>query len=231
MASQPGVTKIPARFHILEKEYVAARRQEDSAEDRELVRRCQNGDEAAFVALVSKYQQTLFNLIHHSMGRRWDVDDIAQKIFIKVYFSLRRFDNSRPFFPWIYRIAVNQCYDELRRTRRRRSLTFSELNLQEAETIENLIKQDPIEIPDHEDRKARHELLHAMLNRLPEKQRRALILRDLENVPYDTLAEIMDCSEQAVRLKVFRARTRLRDLVLKALRRQERSDPRTKAGR
>jgi RNA polymerase sigma-70 factor (ECF subfamily) len=196
---------------------------ESSLEDQDLVRRCQNGDETAFEALVRKYQQALFNLIYHNMGRRGDVEDIAQKIFSKVYFSLGKFDNSRPFFPWVYRIAINQCYDELRRARRRRSLTFSELNLQDSENIENLIRQEEIPGTLAEERKELHDLLYKMLNRLPEKQRKALVLRDLEDVPYEKMAELMNCTEQAARLKVFRARARLRDSMLKAMRRRKRA--------
>jgi DNA-directed RNA polymerase specialized sigma24 family protein len=62
-----------------------------------------------------------------------------------------------------------------------------------------------------------------MLNRLPEKQRKALVLRDLEDVPYEKMAELMNCTEQAARLKVFRARARLRDSMLKAMRRRKRA--------
>ncbi len=198
-------------------------RKENADEDRELVRRCQGGDDGAFEELVRKYQQTLFNLVRHNMGPRGDVEDVAQKIFAKIYFSLPTFDNSRPFFPWVYRIAVNQCYDELRRARRRRSLSFSELNLQDSENIENLIgHEDLAEFPD-EDRQEMYDLLQKMLEKLPEKQRKAIVLRDLEEVPYEKMAELMKCTEQAARLKVFRARMRLRDLMLKALRKQERT--------
>jgi RNA polymerase sigma-70 factor (ECF subfamily) len=69
-------------------------------------------------------------------------------------------------------------------------------------------------------------LLRKLLDQLPAQQRTALVLRDLEDVAYDKMAEILKCSEQAARLKVFRARARLRDLVEKALRRQGRSRPR-----
>ncbi len=201
-------------------------RKENTAEDQDLVRRCQSGDDAAFEELVRKYQQTLFNVIHHNIGRRSDVEDIAQKIFSKLYFSLHKFDPNRPFFPWVYRIAINQCYDELRRARRRRSITFSELNLEETENIENLLKQEAVQETSAEERKELHELLYKMLDRLPEKQKKALVLRDLEDVPYDQIAQVLQCTEQAARLKVFRARTRLRDLMVKAMRRRERGSNR-----
>jgi RNA polymerase sigma-70 factor (ECF subfamily) len=191
-------------------------------EDRELVGRCRNGDERAFEELVHKYQQTVFNLVYHNIGYRNDVEDIAQKIFSKVYFSLPKFDTKRPFFPWLYRIAINQCYDELRRSRRRRVHTFTELSLEETESIEKLINQHEAPPEPAEDRRELHALLHKMMAELPDQQRTAVILRDLELVPYEKMAEIMKCTEQAARLKVFRARMRLRDLMEKALRRQHR---------
>ncbi len=189
-------------------------------DDRALVERCQKGDERAFEELVLKYQQTVFNLIYHSVGNRLDVEDIAQKVFSKIYFSLPKFDNKRPFFPWLYRIAVNQCYDELRRLRRRKVMTFTDLSLLETDAIEKLINQNETAPVQPEDRQELYALLHKMLDQLPVQQKTAIVLRDLESIPYDKMAEIMKCSEQAARLRVFRARTRLRDLMLKSLRRQ-----------
>ncbi len=189
-------------------------------DDRALVERCQKGEERAFEELVLKYQQTVFNLIYHSVGNRLDVEDIAQKVFSKIYFSLPKFDNKRPFFPWLYRIAVNQCYDELRRLRRRKVMTFTDLSLLETDAIEKLINQNETAPVQPEDRQELYALLHKMLDQLPVQQKTAIVLRDLESIPYDKMAEIMKCSEQAARLKVFRARTRLRDLMLKSLRRQ-----------
>jgi RNA polymerase sigma-70 factor (ECF subfamily) len=195
-------------------------------DDRALVSRCQSGDEAAFEQLVRKYQQVVFNLIYHNLGYRGDVEDVAQKVFSKVYFSLSKFDNKRPFFPWLYRIAVNQCYDELRRARRRRLITFSELSLDDSDAIEKLVSQPETAAANPPEDKEMHALLLRLLDQLPDPQRTALVMRDLEDVPYEKLAEVLNCTEQAARLKVFRARARLRDLMEKALRRQKRAQGR-----
>lgn len=192
-------------------------------DDRDLVRRCQAGSEPAFEGLVRKYQQVVLNLVHHNLGYRGDVEDVAQKIFVKVYFSLSKFDNNRPFFPWLYRIAVNQCYDELRRARRHKLITFTELSLEDGDAIEKLMNQPERPVENPAEKKEMHALLLRLLEQLPDQQRMAIVLRDLEDVPYDRLAEILKCTEQAARLKVFRARGRLRNLMEKALRRQERS--------
>ncbi len=198
-------------------------REAHTEEDRELVGRCQKGDEPAFEKLVRKYQQIIFNLVYHNIGYRADVEDVAQKIFSKIYFSLPKFDNKRPFFPWLYRIAINQCYDELRRARRRKVRTFTDLGMEDGDAIEKLMNQNETAPVQADDSQEMHVLLHKLLDQIPEQQRSAIVLRDLEDVPYEKMAEIMKCSEQAARLKVFRARARLRDLMEKALRRQERA--------
>jgi RNA polymerase sigma-70 factor, ECF subfamily len=186
-------------------------------DDRKLVGRCQEGDPLAFEELVRKYQQTVFNLAYHYIGYRNEVEDIAQKIFTKVYFSLPKFDLRRPFFPWLYRIATNQCYDELRRIRRQRTYTFSELSLEETSSIEKLMNQNEILPAPEEERRELQSLLRKMMNQLPDQQRMAVVLRDLESIPYSQIAEILKCTEQAARLKVFRARARLKTLMERAI--------------
>jgi RNA polymerase sigma-70 factor (ECF subfamily) len=186
-------------------------------DDRKLVDRCQKGDSLAFEELVRKYQQTVFNIAYHYVGYRNEVEDVAQKIFTKIYFSLPKFDLQRPFFPWLYRIAINQCYDELRRIRRQKTHTFSELSLEDTGSIENLLSQNEIPVLQEEDRKEMQAILQKMLNQLPDQQRLAIVLRDLEAIPYSQIAEILKCTEQAARLKVFRARARLKTLVEKAM--------------
>jgi len=199
-----------------------AGREPSFEDDRELVDRCQKGDELAFEELVRKYQQAVFNLVYHNMRYHNDIEDISQKVFSKIYFSLPKFDNRRPFFPWLYRIAINQCYDELRRARRRRVHTFTELSLIESDSIEKLMNENTSQPPSDEESKEMHALLHKVLDQLPAPQRTAILLRDIESIAYDQVAEILQCSEQAARLKVFRARARLKELMEKALHRRGR---------
>ena len=193
-------------------------KESDSDEDRQLVAGCRNGDQLAFEQLVQKYKQTILNLAYHYIGARNDVEDVAQKIFTKVYFSLPKFDDRRPFFPWLYRIAINQCYDELRRIRRRKIHVFSELSIEETNHIEKLISQNEVPLDAEENQQELQSLLKKVLDQLPDQQKLSVVLRDIEGVPYVKMAEILKCTEQAARLKVFRARTRLKTLLEKALR-------------
>jgi RNA polymerase sigma-70 factor (ECF subfamily) len=186
-------------------------------DDRRLVEQCQKGDAPAFEELVRKYQQTVFNLAYHYIGYRNEVEDVAQKIFTKIYFSLPKFDVQRPFFPWLYRIAINQCYDELRRIRRQKTHTFTELNLDDTGSIEKLINQNETPPDSDDDKQELQALLRKMLDQLPDQQRMAVVLRDLEVIPYSKIAEILKCTEQAARLKVFRARARLKTLIERAM--------------
>jgi RNA polymerase sigma-70 factor (ECF subfamily) len=185
-------------------------------DDRILVARCREGDTSAFDELVQKYQKSVINLVYHYFGQGNDIEDIAQKIFIKVYFSIQKFDLKRPFFPWLYRISINQCYDELRHKRRSRTYTFSEMSLEDAESIERLISQTDNTSPDETETEMQA-TLYRMLDQLSDRHRRVIILRDIEGVPYNEIAEILKCTEQAARLKVFRARNRLKKFVSKVL--------------
>jgi RNA polymerase sigma-70 factor, ECF subfamily len=192
-------------------------------EDKNLISRCKAGDESAFESLVLKYQRELFHLVSWNVGSAVEAEDIVQDVLSKVYFSLAKFDNDRPFYPWLRRVAINQCYDELRRVRRRKILKFTELNDQDARMIERLMAvpmADP-PLPTPANGEEIRSLMQKVLEKLPEKQRMAIVLRDLRQVSYEEMAETMRCSKQAVRLKVFRARARLRTMLTKALRRQE----------
>ena len=194
-------------------------------EDIRLAIRCQQGDPSAFEELVRKYRQPVINLVYHYIGQKEDIEDIAQKIFIKIFFSLAKFDTKRPFFPWLYRIAVNQCYDELRHIRRRKTYTFSELNLEDYSSIEKLIDKAEASKHSDEERSELQSLLEKILDQLPDHQREVIVLRDIEEIPYDELAGILKCTEQAARLKVFRARNRLKK-ILQKIRPGTRSKPR-----
>ena len=195
----------------------------DCEEDRDLICRCQGGDETAFERLVEKYERELLHLVSWNVGSAAEAEDIVQEVLCKGYFSLGKFDNDRPFYPWLRRVAINQCYDELRRVRRRKILRFTELNEQETRALERLMATPQAESAPSSPTNGEElrSLMQKVLDSLPEKQRIAIVLRDLKQIPYEEMAEILKCSKQAVRLKVFRARARLRTLVTRALRRRE----------
>ncbi|HTY61822.1 MAG TPA: sigma-70 family RNA polymerase sigma factor [Acidobacteriota bacterium] len=186
-------------------------------QDRALISKSQNGDQDAFEALIQKYQHQLLSLVCWHAGPTADTDDILQLILCKVYFSLKSFDVDRPFYPWLRRIAVNRCCDERRRLRRRRVLTFADLDLEEAGIEAELPAFRAMINPYYTDhRQNMKDALHAVIAELPREHREIITLRHLELNSYEEIAEILQCTPRAARVKACRARTALRKLILKS---------------
>jgi len=184
-------------------------------QDRALISKSQNGDQVAFEALLQKYQHQLSSLVCWHAGPAADTDDILQLIMCKVYFSLKSFDINRPFYPWLRRIAVNRCCDERRRLRRRRVLTFADLDLEETGIEAELPAFRTMVNPYYADRRQNlKDALHAVIAQLPREHREIITLRHLEQNSYEEIAEILQCTPRAARVKACRARTALRKLIL-----------------
>src|SRR3989475_9785049 len=114
-----------------------------------LVRRAQAGDEAAFREIVERYQSKVFSIIHGIVRQRNDVEDIAQQVFTKVYFSIRNFDFRSSLITWIYKITVNECFDYLRKKKVRKLVYESDLSEDEVRRVgntePNIDRQEPAE--------------------------------------------------------------------------------------
>ena len=187
-------------------------------QDRTLISRTQNGDNIAFEELVQKYRHQLLNLVCWHAGPAADTDDILQAILCKVYFSLKKFDLNRPFYPWLRRIAVNRCFDERRRLRRRKTITFAELGF-DAPDVE---MDTPLNFSTgyyaNENRNDLSDMLAVALSQLPRDYQQVLVLHYLEQLPYEDVASALDCSPQAARVKACRAKTALRKILVNACR-------------
>ncbi|MBI1748683.1 MAG: sigma-70 family RNA polymerase sigma factor [Acidobacteria bacterium] len=182
-----------------------------------MIKQSQAGDEVAFESLVRKYQQVVLNLVYHFTGGRADMtEDVAQKVFIKLYLSLPKFKVNRPFFPWLYRITANQCYDELRKIKRNRVLTFTELRADDHAAQDRLMNMHRLP-PENGEHERLAQLLAKLMDTLPKQYRTALVLRDIEELPYEEIGAVFRCSVQAARLKVFRARLQMRRALRKLL--------------
>lgn len=178
------------------------------------------GNEDAFRRLVEKYERRIFGIVYHYLGPGDEVEDVAQEVFIKIYKGLSGYDASKPFAPWAYRVAVNRCLDELRRRRLRRSIRFSELTpAEEAQTHRLLQKFQSDELGD-DDVASSAQILQKILARLNDKDRMAFVLREVEGMEYEQLAALMKSSQNSVRIRVFRARKKLKEMYLKIARSQ-----------
>lgn len=186
-------------------------RRERGEEERELVRLCQNGTESAFEELVRRHQQRMLALVGGILRRSEDVEDVVQQVFMKAYVSIKRFDQRAAFSTWLYKIAVNECWDYLRKKKVRPLLYESDLSEEQVSRLDGIVSSD--RAPDNpDDRTAVKQLLERLLEKLPEQDRQLLVLKEIEGFSVQELAEILNLNANTVKVRLFRARGRIMDM-------------------
>ncbi len=170
----------------------------------ELIRRSQEGDGEAFGALIERYKSKVFCLAYGFARDRATADDLAQEVFIKAYFSLPRFKARSEFGTWLYRIAVNHAKDYLRKKRSRmKDVSIDEVG-------EGRLAAEGKSQDDARSEEERRRLVLSALERLPEKYRVILTLRDIEGMPYEEISRVLGLSAGTVDSRLHRARQKLR---------------------
>lgn len=175
-----------------------------------LIQQAKKGDVAAFNRLVLHYQRLVYNVTYRIMGEPQAAEDITQEAFISAYQALNRFRGGN-FKAWLLRIATNSCYDELRRRKRRPQTSLDKIT-EDNESFAFL--RNPQEGP--EGQQQRLELVQAIehcLDELPDEQRTAAVLCDVEGYDYNEIAEITSVSLGTVKSRLSRARAKLRDCL------------------
>ncbi|MCG8434814.1 MAG: RNA polymerase sigma factor RpoE [Gammaproteobacteria bacterium] len=173
--------------------------------DQLLVERVQQGDKAAFDMLVLKYQHKIVKLISRYVHDGAEAMDVAQETFIKAYRALPRFRGDSAFYTWLYRIAINTAKNHLVAAGRRP--VDQQVDLQDPEQYDMQARLKDVDTPEGL-------LLTAEIQRtveeaiqdLPEELRTAIILRELEGMSYEEIAQTMECPVGTVRSRIFRAR-------------------------
>src|SRR5690349_11141404 len=173
-----------------------------------LVRRAQSGDEAALREIVERYQSKVFSIIHGIVRQRNDVEDIAQQVFTKVFFSIRNFDFRSSLITWIYKITVNECFDYLRKKKVRKLVYESDLSEDEVRRVENT-EPSVDRQPAADVTLARRDYVVKLLARVSEEERNLLMLKEVEGRSVEELAEITGMNENTIKVKLFRARQKL----------------------
>jgi RNA polymerase sigma-70 factor, ECF subfamily len=177
-------------------------------DDRELVRRAQGEDQEAFEELVRRHQQRVTAVAGGILRQREDVEDISQQVFVKAYFSLKRFDQRAAFSTWLYKITVNECWDLLRK-RKVRPLVY-ESNLSEEQARQyGAPEERSTPAADISDRLVARQSVERLLECLDERDRMMLILKEVEGFAVDEIAEILDLNANTVKVRLFRARRRI----------------------
>jgi RNA polymerase sigma-70 factor (ECF subfamily) len=183
--------------------------------DQQLVERVQKGDKRAFDLLVRKYQHRVLKLVGRFVNNSAEAEDVAQEAFLKAYRALPAFRGDSAFYTWLYRIAINTAKNTLV-SNRRRPVDF-DLDLQDPEQHDRQARLKDADTPEGvlltEEIRG---VVEQALEQLPEDLRTAIVLRELEGLSYEEIAEAMDCPVGTVRSRIFRAREAI-DKKLKPL--------------
>jgi len=178
------------------------------------------GDVRAFVSLVEKYQKPLINLIYHFVHNRTQAEELTQEVFVRAYLAAPRYKPKAKFSTWLYRIATNLCLNELKSKK-----SSGHMPLDELESLGNA---------EQKSRDRRHEtrpdvafeyrelldFITRALDELPANQRIAVILHRFEGLSYQEIAQALGCSVSAVESLLYRAKQRLREMLVAYRRRK-----------
>lgn len=178
--------------------------------DFELIQRAQVGDSAAFNEIVLAYRKRILGIITRLIARQEDVEDVAQEVFLRLFFSLDQLRATEVFEPWLYRLTVNAAYDYLRKQRRRQEFRMSDLSEQQV-MMADAQAGGKAEQEEQYQKKIR-ESVDSLLGAVSEQDRMLLILKEVEGLSLKELEKIYKVNENALKVRLFRARQR----VLKA---------------
>ena len=181
-------------------------------EETALIERARGGDLPAFDQLVERYKQRIYSTIYHMTSNHADASDVAQETFIKAFKNLDRFKGDSAFYTWLYRIAVNNTINFVKRRR---------ANHVSLDDVDAAIQNDPDFIERTSDDGPTREVaanqlmrrLNVALQKLSPSHRLVVTLYDIEGMQHGEIAKIMNCSEGTVRSRLFYARAQLQELL------------------
>lgn len=183
-------------------------------EERDWIRQSRQGDAQAYRRLVERYQGRINRLVSDLLGHgHGNIDDVVQDVFVKAYFSLKKFREKASFATWLYRIAVNQTRDEIRKRSRQSSLDAA-LAAETAASLRSLWNRSDDDEPSNPvASQALQQFVGRTIRSLPEKLRIVVTLKDLQGLSYEEVGQILKCSVGTVKSRHSRARERLRALL------------------
>jgi len=169
-------------------------------DETELILKFKQGDKSTFRPLVEKYQDSVINTCYRFLRNKEEAEEAAQEVFLKVYLSLDSYQPKSKFSTWLFKIVVNFCLNKLRD--KKKSLSFQ---------LEEDLPSPPEDQPDRSlEKEELKRLVREAIDSLPENQRTAILLNKYEDLSYQDMAKILDCSVSAVESRLFRAKENLK---------------------
>ncbi|HKO03507.1 MAG TPA: sigma-70 family RNA polymerase sigma factor [Candidatus Acidoferrales bacterium] len=180
------------------------------ADESDCIRRAQQGDVPAFEELVRIHQKRVLGVVAGILRWSEDIEDIAQQVFLKVYLAIRRFDGRSSFGTWLYKIAVNETYDYLRKKKARKLVYESDLSEEQVEHLDQNLPEEPGRgaLERAESRQA----VERLLAELAPEERLMIVLKEVEGYSVQEISQAMKMNPNTVKVRMFRARRRLSDL-------------------
>jgi RNA polymerase sigma-70 factor (ECF subfamily) len=173
----------------------------------ELLQQAQRGDVSAFNQVVTAYRRRILGTISRLIGRPEDVEDVAQEVFLRLYFSLDQLRTPEVFEPWLYRLTVNASYDYLRKSKRRPESRMSDLSEQQV-MMADAAAGSKAQTDDVEKRRVR-DTVNGLLASVSDEDRILLTMKEVEGLSLKELEKIYGVNENALKVRLFRARQRV----------------------
>lgn len=174
--------------------------------DERLVSLAKKGDGGAFSVLLSRYRERIYATLFGLTGDRDLTEDLLQDVSIKAHRSIRRFRGDSQFYTWLYRVAVNRWKDWRISTARKREDVLDEVLDRTPAASRTDAEVEASEI---------RSVLTAALQELPDLWRQVVVLREIEDLTYEEIADVLDCSVGTVKSRLFRARGKLREILMR----------------
>ncbi len=184
-----------------------------------MLARCRAGDATAFALLVRAYQDRVLNVCWRMCGRREDAEDLTQEAFVRAFQQIHRFEGKSQFYTWVYRIAVNLALSARRRSQFPRPASLDDESVRQSGPVSDggfrraVAPSDrgPVDAAAANESRA---VVAAALEQLDPDHRAVVVLRDLDGLDYDEIAEILDIPRGTVKSRLHRGRAALRDMLV-----------------
>src|SRR6202049_165963 len=185
-----------------------------------LVRRAQDGDVSAYEELVRTHQHRVLAVVGGILRGNEDVEDVAQQALAKAYFSIRRFDLRSAFGTWLYKIAVNECWDYLRKKKVRRLVYEADMSEEQVRKLDSMPEHGyggALHREDTARRVEQRQLVERLLGELEEKDQIMLVMKEVEGFSVEEIGEVLGLNVNTVKVRLFRARGRLVEMYRKRM--------------
>jgi RNA polymerase sigma-70 factor, ECF subfamily len=189
-------------------------------EEKLIVRRAQAGDVGAYEELVRIHQHRVLAVVGGILRGSGDVEDVAQQALAKAYFSIKRFDLRSAFGTWLYKIAVNECWDYLRKKKVRRLVYESDMSEEQVRKLESTPEQSfggHQHLEDAGRRLEQRQLIERLLGGLEEKDQLMLVMKEVEGFSVEEIGEVLGLNVNTVKVRLFRARGRVVEMYRKRM--------------